>query len=349
MRKIYMKNIVFYLASLISSLPLTDSAGNSTLTSTESATPSSEADGIMLKYSSPEHSLSEDQLESDQSEDYEFQRRVKLYAQASGVTYCPSVWQKNLFQCGENCKGNLKDFQMSLAYNIESVGASGFFGYLPNENTILASFRGTQTVNGAILNMKITKSDPDFVQNNVIDDIPGRLPDSSPEVHIGFEKIYIESKETIQSNLNQLIQKYPTANIVFTGHSLGGAIANLAAYDFSRINERKYDDKLSIYSYGQPRVGNAEWNESFSQLSFSKRYYRIIQKGDPVTQLPPQKLGYIHNGIPYLISSSNEFTKCPNVGPGGESEECNTEFKSRKFIYHSLIEYYFQQMAEKCV
>ena len=46
---------------------------------------------------------------------------------------------------------------------------------------------------------------------------------------------------------------YPEYEVIFTGHSLGGAVANLAAFDFA--NARHYRS-FRLYTFGQPRVGD---------------------------------------------------------------------------------------------
>lgn len=42
-------------------------------------------------------------------------------------------------------------------------------------------------------------------------------------------------------------------HVLFTGHSLGGALATLATLDLKR---RHPGTKVTMYNYGSPRVGN---------------------------------------------------------------------------------------------
>jgi len=61
--------------------------------------------------------------------------------------------------------------------------------------------------------------------------------------------------------LNQcanLIAKYPDAKVVVTGHSLGAAMAALAALD---IHPSIHID--IYYNFGQPRVGDFNWSAYF--------------------------------------------------------------------------------------
>jgi predicted lipase len=51
--------------------------------------------------------------------------------------------------------------------------------------------------------------------------------------------------------------KHPGAPIFVTGHSLGGALAVIAALDL----KLSLNVKVTVYTYGQPRVGNAKFSD----------------------------------------------------------------------------------------
>jgi hypothetical protein len=79
-------------------------------------------------------------------------------------------------------------------------------------------------------------------------------PDSrTKKVHRGFLEVYLSLKTDLQSHLARLAEKYPYYNIVFTGHSLGGALAVLGAVDFAETSPAIYQDRMSVVSYGAPR------------------------------------------------------------------------------------------------
>jgi predicted lipase len=112
------------------------------------------------------------------------------------------------------------------------------------------------------------------------------------------------------SAVEQLVAENPSAGIVFTGHSLGGAISCLAAFDFSMLTNQKHDDRIALYTMGQPRVGNSIFKEIYSRFSFHDRYFRLIKKGDHIPQLPFQVLGYEHIGQAFLLTDENEIVNC---------------------------------------
>ena len=71
--------------------------------------------------------------------------------------------------------------------------------------------------------------------------------------------------------------------VVFTGHSLGGALTVHAAID-SMMNGLD-PSRMKVYTFGQPRIGNKYLEEKLTQNV--KECYRIVHNADIVSQLPP--------------------------------------------------------------
>ncbi len=62
----------------------------------------------------------------------------------------------------------------------------------------------------------------------------------------------------------------------FTGHSLGAALATLAA--------NRYKNVQGVYTFGSPRVGDADFIQGFR----TPQYYRIVNNRDIVALVPPR-------------------------------------------------------------
>ena len=85
------------------------------------------------------------------------------------------------------------------------------------------------------------------------------------------------------------ITKNSDYQIIFTGHSFGGAIATLSIYSF--VKNYIEDRDPVLITFGQPRVGNKEFAKKFNLLI--PNVYRIAKTDDKITMIPPinEKLG----------------------------------------------------------
>ena len=86
----------------------------------------------------------------------------------------------------------------------------------------------------------------------------------------------------------------------FTGHSLGAASATVAAI----LCEQSGMRVSGLYTYGSPRVGDAEFAARFRRFfpgDSGPEYQRFINDRDIVTRVPPESFGYRHVGAAHHI------------------------------------------------
>lgn len=98
-------------------------------------------------------------------------------------------------------------------------------------------------------------------------------------VHRGFYTGYTDMRDDI------LAQLYPaclTKSLWLTGHSLGGAFAVTAAADGMAGGMFGLP---SIYTYGQPRVGNLAFTD-WIDARLVGRFFRIVHSADIVPRVP---------------------------------------------------------------
>ena len=98
---------------------------------------------------------------------------------------------------------------------------------------------------------------------------------SEGNIHTGFSDAYDNVAIDIQKALNQ--DDYKDMPLFITGHSLGGALATIAA---KKLTHRA--GIASCYTFGSPRVGDEEWVSGMKTP-----LYRIVNAADCVTMLPP--------------------------------------------------------------
>ena len=84
--------------------------------------------------------------------------------------------------------------------------------------------------------------------------------------------------------------EYGTNNILFTGHSLGGAVATLFAFDICYYN-LPYQI-YSLITFGSPRVGNDAFSNYMSNCEIDST--RVTHYYDIVPHVPEEFLGYEH-------------------------------------------------------
>ena len=79
--------------------------------------------------------------------------------------------------------------------------------------------------------------------------------------------------------------------LYITGHSLGGALAMLAAHRLTQ--QEGCPPPTAVYTIGCPRIGNRALVQSISE---SVQAYRVVWAGDTVSRMPPWYFGYRHVG-----------------------------------------------------
>ena len=114
----------------------------------------------------------------------------------------------------------------------------------------------------------------------------------------------------------------PGATVVVTGHSLGGALAEVAALDLLA-------EGLPVsasYTFGTPRVGNAAWAAAWAaaaEAAMPGAHFRVVHALDPVPRLPPAVLlGYAHPPREvWYNNASSSFAVCSATN--GEDASCS--------------------------
>jgi hypothetical protein len=113
-------------------------------------------------------------------------------------------------------------------------------------------------------------------------------------VHAGFYAAF----RKIEARLRELLMAQEAKPIYLTGHSLGGAIALVAAAALG--GHDKLGDRIAaVYTFGAPRVGGADFPNIVKAP-----HYRVVNSGDVVPLIPPNWLnGYVHTGTPILLKN----------------------------------------------
>jgi len=186
---------------------------------------------------------------------------------------------------------------------------SGLVDYCEEHKSIVVAFHGTRMDTYEEM-MQDCLTDLDFVHTPDEDDMCGA------NVHRGFYSRYNAVKDEMKTLLRTTIDNLDRTSkawdsIIVTGHSLGGALATLAAINL--VNDKKSFSeserkRIRLITFCQPRVlskkahGLLTKKERPETEALEKNAIRIWRKGDFVPTLPPGSKGYKHFGQSWCIA-----------------------------------------------
>ncbi|KAL7075995.1 hypothetical protein ACQ4LE_004499 [Meloidogyne hapla] len=114
--------------------------------------------------------------------------------------------------------------------------------------------------------------------------------------------------------------KHSGYKVTFTGHSLGGALASLASAR-TVIEGIRRSDQIQLYTFGQPRVGNADFAFKHDQLV--PLSFRVVHRMDIVPHMP----------------ACDKTDNWPGVRPNDDSKPCDPSGKGK--AYHHGVEIWY--------
>jgi pimeloyl-ACP methyl ester carboxylesterase len=149
-------------------------------------------------------------------------------------------------------------------------------------------------------------------------------------VHTGFWTSWQNTRPFVLPHLERLRKDFPAYELHIVGHSLGGAVAALAALE---LKARGWT--TTVTTFGEPRVGNAGLRDFINQVFElvddegrpqlrEGRFRRVTHYNDPVPLLPLEEWGYVpHAGEVYIAKgklqpSPSDVFLCL----GNEDPEC---------------------------
>lgn len=225
-----------------------------------------------------------------------------VYSHYAFSPFCEDFTKSKSWNC-ENILKNEK-FNCPMIAQIEPKFDLGYvIFYNPQRNFLGVSFRGSVSLKNLLTDLSMGLSTVKWGAKDKFR--PPRTIPSRAKIHAGFYQAYLAIRKSILEKLYESCQEYNTTNLVFTGHSLGGALATITAVDFH--DQFGFGDQITIASYGQPRVGDAVWAQYLEGLPFSDRHFRTVAQGDPVPEYPPLYLGFRHAGREILYTDEGQF------------------------------------------
>lgn len=108
-------------------------------------------------------------------------------------------------------------------------------------------------------------------------------------------------RRVVRRAIREQLCRNPNALVVVTGHSLGGALAQLCAYDLLQscpAVARRGAGAVTLVSFAAPRLFNRAFRQSMDAFEDSNRLaaLRVVVASDIIPRLPPALLGG-HHGV----------------------------------------------------
>jgi len=230
-------------------------------------------------------------------------KKSQEYAVFASVAYCPRTCLENW-----SCKTSAHDPLTDVSYIVFNLTqAPGYIGYSASRNAIIVSFRGSSNIQNWIENFNFEKVPYLFCLRC--------------EVHAGFFSDYAAVEPTVNNKVQNLLNKYPTARVVTTGHSLGGALAMIAGMELKRVF---YNIDVEIHHFGAPRIGNPNLARHINNRI--PNIYRVVHHKDIVPHLPPDLPEFDYHHSAYEIFWDADFTEHKTCGSSGEDKSCSNQF-----------------------
>lgn len=195
-----------------------------------------------------------------------------------------------------------------------------FFGHLQcrvfvlkNPVVVILAFRGTSNLTEAIIDLDFCSADfveiddshpgdPQFRRENTGATVPWQqlLEDENRfTAHRGFLRAFQALRPGLANLLQGYYKKYPEMQSMFiTGHSLGAAVAQLAAIGLPRVPRREHKATLfqgpnqisgylkpNCYAFASPLVGDHRFGRFFDE--YTNESVQVWNDGDIVTMVPP--------------------------------------------------------------
>lgn len=230
-----------------------------------------------------------------------------LYAQWAGSAYCNSeVTPGTAVACSESICTTPEAHNATVIANLGSDTSEtdmiGYVGYDPVLNQVVITYRGSSSIRNWFADLEFTQV---ACSKYMSSGLSGAI--SGCKVHEGFGKAWASLSNDTYNGLTKALAAHPTAAIVLTGHSLGAAVATIAA---AELRTKGYT--VDLFTYGSPRIGNSPLVTYLSTQgpvgslgSSSSSNYRVTHMDDPVPQLPPIVLfGYYHTSPEYWLSDA---------------------------------------------
>ena len=155
----------------------------------------------------------------------------------------------------------------------------------------------------------------ELIHEGMVDllDIPTKVKKKYFSVLEMYYKIFIKLKDDLFDNLEAISGINGTDyQVVFTGHSIGGAIATISSFYY--IKKYNFMAENILITFGQPKVGNEIFAKELTKNL--KQIYRVARPNDIATLFPSMKADYLFKFLKIAKLALNMFLFLKDIVTG---------------------------------
>ncbi|GMM37107.1 putative lipase [Saccharomycopsis crataegensis] len=269
-------------------------------------------------------------------------------ANLTAVSYCADppyfidVYVGPTLNCAlEFCTENSNDYSILKVFypevqvdlddnNSYNITATGYVAVSEVNKELLIVYRGTLSITDALKDAELILEDYTPING-------GNTACEDCKVHQGFMDLFKSTYDEIFPLVIQELQEHPDYSITVTGHSLGGALTNLALIELKLLGYNPL-----VISLAGPKIGNQELSDYVDELcgteeldekyqageieELTEGFWRVIAKDDYVPLVPPGKV-YTHAGLEFKLLDSSPLP-----------QPIDKVVYTGKYVYSSVLE-----------
>ncbi|KAJ9064429.1 hypothetical protein DSO57_1030765 [Entomophthora muscae] len=164
-----------------------------------------------------------------------------------------------------------------------------------------------------VVSYRITVSEMNWQTNYKSNLVSHPSIDGPSKVHEGHLEYVISLQPMMEPTVVEMLKRYPNHKLHITGYSLGASLAIIALPFFTELlKANQLANKVQVFSYAGSRPGNFDFAKYVETLGAP--IARYAQKGDVVSHVSDQALGYSQAGLEFYDSTipflKKSFVKC---------------------------------------
>ncbi len=272
-----------------------------------------------------------------------------FFAKLDSLSYCllTSGWSTTdsgcPLYCGDSTFDEVALFDVWRPSSSLSEAIPTLFYVDHGRKAKIIDFRGSTTLNdwAADLSIVPTSYTPIVVGKGVV----SSSGYNGAKVHSGFYEALQQTWDGLNATFTAMNVIYPNYKTFIMGHSLGGAVAQLAGIELSLLG---YDPL--VLSWGSPRIGNSKFVSYLNGLFDPQNSYDKIQQGTlygnirqvhegdvvPYVPFPPT---YQHGGMRLFINKVDLTPSASQLVVYNPNDDSQKYFSALIETIESLIEF----------